>query len=134
MKQVLKPSYHGIKFVWDDWRKDNLRTQRITFNSNNRVYYDNFIPPCSKMLVYVLSPVNELQGMYEVTGSYRNSGDPKFDVEVPVSLVCDKTKGLTFTEVKKHVHNFNPFHEGVSYQPLTKSQFDKLYSDLQNKI
>jgi len=127
----MKDSYYGIKFVWHNWRQDSLRTQRITFNSNNNVYHENNIPIDSKMLVYVFG-INQIQGMYEVTGSYRNSGDPHFNIEISVNLVCDKINGLTVSEIKKHLRSFNPTR-GTSYLPLKKSLFDSLYYDLQKK-
>jgi len=130
----MKDSDYGIKFVWDKWRQDPLRSQRVTFNTNNPIYSKYYIPEESKMLVYVLGTIQQLQGMYEVTGQYRRSGDPRFDGEIPVNLVCDKTNGLTPIEIKKHVRSFNPSKEGISYLPLNKNQFDMLYKDLQNKI
>lgn len=126
----MKDSYYGIKFVWDKWLQDPLRTQRVTFNTNNPIYSKYLIPPESKMLVYVLGSAQQLQGMYEVTGPYRRSLDSRFDGEIPVKLVCEKTNGLTAAEVRKHVRSFNPTLEGISYLPLTQNQFNNLYSDL----
>jgi hypothetical protein len=131
---MMQPSDYGIKFVWDKWRQDTLRTQRVTFNTNNPVYFKYNIPIGSKMLVYVLGNVQQLQGMYEVTGPYKRSGDPRFDGEIPVNLVCDKTNGLSPIEIRRYVRSFNPSQEGISYLPLSKYQFDSLYNDLQNKI
>jgi len=127
----LTDSYYGIKFVWHDWKQDPLRTQRITFNSNNDIYVENNIPISSKMLVYVFG-IHQIQGMYEVKGDYYSSGDPHFDVSIPVNLVCDKINGLTLKEIRKHLPSFNPTR-GMSYQPLKKIQFDNLYNDLQKK-
>jgi hypothetical protein len=127
-------SYYGIKFVWDRWKADKLREERITFNSNNPIYYEYFIPKGSKMLVYVLGSVQRLQGMYEVIGDYESSGDPRFNVKVDVNLLCDKQSGLTATEIRSHLRSFNPSIEGISYLPLNKNLFDRLYNDLLNKI
>jgi|GEM_PF-3439131 len=126
----MKNSYYGIKFVWDKWRQDTLRTQRVTFNTNNPIFFKYHIPPESKMLVFVLDSVQQLQGLYDVTGPYRRSGDPRFDGEIPVKLVCDKTNGLTPAEIRKHVRTFNPSQRGISYLPLTQNQFNNLYNDL----
>ncbi|MFD1357667.1 hypothetical protein ACFQ4X_07090 [Fictibacillus halophilus] len=129
----MKPSYHGIKFVWDRWRQDENRNSRITFNSNNNIYYEYIIPEGSKMLVYVLGRVQELQGMYEVTGPYCHSGDHRFNVEMPVNLICDKEKGLSTSEIRKYLRSFNPSKQGISYLPIKESTFNILYQALQNK-
>jgi len=129
----MKHSYYGIKFVWDKWRGDQERAKRITFNSKNPIYYEYFIPEESQMLIYVLGDVQQLQGMCVVTGPYSNSGNPRFNIKVPIDLVCDKSSGLTIPEIKKHLRMFNPHKEGISYLPIKKSIFDLLYKDLQNK-
>lgn len=131
--KTMISSEYGIKFVWDQWRNDRLRDERITFNANNRVFSKYFIPIHSKMLVYVLGSVQQLQGVYEVTGDYRYSGDPRFNVELPVRLLLDKEIGLATSDIKRHISSFNPSMQGISYQAISKRIFDKLLNDLKNK-
>ncbi|WP_210367885.1 hypothetical protein [Bacillus sp. REN3] len=131
---MLNKSFYGIKPVWDRYLDDQLRHERITFNLNNPIYIDYYLPIGSKMLIYVLGKVQRLIGVSEVTSDYRNSGDPRFNTEVSVKSLCEKTTGLTPIEIRKHLKTFNPHQEGISYIPIKQSIFNQLYIDLQKKL
>jgi hypothetical protein len=60
------------------------------FNTNNPIYFKYHIPPESKMLVYVLGAIQQLQGMYEVTGTIDNQVTHDLMVKSPLSFFVKK--------------------------------------------